>query len=59
MVGRELLVVCYDFGPVDCGGCGFLGLLLALALVAFRSPQAMMVPAAKPFVGVDTCTLTE
>src|SRR5215204_5743455 len=49
----------YDFGPLACGGCGFLGLCLPPALLAFRSPQAMMVPAARPFVSVATCTLTE
>jgi len=52
-------VGCYDFGPFACVGCGFLGLLLPLALLAFRSPQAMMVPAATPFVSVATCTFTE
>ena len=49
----------YDFGPLACGGCGFLGVLLPPALNALRSPQAMMVPAGTPFVGVDTWTLTE
>jgi hypothetical protein len=50
---------CYDFGPLACGGCGFLGLLLPPALLALRSPQATMVPAATPFVSVATCTFTE
>ena len=42
-----------------CGGRGFLGLLLPPALLAVRSPQAMMEPAGRPFVGAATFLVLE
>jgi hypothetical protein len=49
------------WGPSRVAGAAgvALGLAFPLALLIFRSPHAMMVPAGKPFVGVETCTLTE
>lgn len=57
--GRRVEADYFFFGPWACGGWGCLGLALPLALLVFKSPQAMIVPAARPLVGAATCTLTE
>jgi hypothetical protein len=57
--GRRVEADYFFFGAWACGGWGCLGLLLPLALFVFKSPQAMIVPAARPLVGAATCTLTE